>query len=173
MCLSSFFQFPLFVITCIESLETTNVTTSKPHDMLSAAGKPSPPLILLLGCLLLVLSLIASGASAWPIPHHRHVKPWAVWHRTTHVRRDISIPITTGAELPDMPASRTGYWAVDDVTPDFASDTLLAPADRISSPPRLPRDRFARAYECWRGGKLWSCVMQVLKAADEVGSSSP
>lgn len=75
-------------------------------------------MLLLLGCLVLVLGVVAPEALASPIsnavPHHRHVRPWAAWHRTTHVRRNSFVPITTGAELPDLPTSTGACWAMDD-----------------------------------------------------------
>jgi hypothetical protein len=170
MCLSSFFQFPLFIIACVNELQTTNITSSNPQDMVNAGTTPLPSLLLLLGCLFLVLGVITPEAFASPIgnaePHHHHTRPWVAWHRTAHVRRDIITPITAGAELPDIL-----NWAIDDDVPGFAMKWVPGPAKEISPALRLPRGLLARMYECWKGGKLWSCVMHIIKAGEEANSS--
>jgi hypothetical protein len=168
MCLSSFFQFPFMLIACVEELETTNTTSSTPQDMLNASTKSLPSPILLLTCLLLAIVLIAPNATASPLPeaHHRHTRPFSTWHRTSHVRRDI---LTTGAELPDIDTDiapgpvRERYWAISANLPGFAIDREPE-ANLATAHVRLPRNLFARTYECWRGGKLWTCVMRVLGA---------
>jgi hypothetical protein len=168
MCLSSFFQFPFMLIACVEELETTNSTSSTTQDMLNASTKSLPSPLLLLTCLLLAIVLIAPNAIASPLPeaHHRHTRPFSTWHRTTHVRLDI---LTTGAELADIdtdiaPGSvRERYGTISANLPGFAIDREPE-AKPASAHVRLPRNLFARIYECWRGGKLWSCVMRVLGA---------
>lgn len=168
MCLSSFFQFPFFLIACVEELETVNSTSSKPQEMLSAGTMRLPSLLLLLSCFFLVLGIVAPEAIASPISsaeaHHRHTRPWLAWRLTSHVRRDTSVPITTGAELPDIPITDDGYWAGSNNPPSFAMETVPRSAIAISSSLRLPRDLFARTHECWKAAKLLSCVMHVLKA---------
>jgi hypothetical protein len=178
MCLSSFFQFPLFIIACVEELETTNKTSSStsPQDMLngSSSTKTLPSPLFLLSCLFLVLAIILpispqafatalpiTEADAAPHPHHRHTRPYAAWHRTTHVRRSNSnFPlITAGAELLDIT-----FGNEDSAT---ATDSGISTALHLRLP--RPRDLLRRTYECWKGGKLWTCVMNmhVLKAGAE------
>jgi hypothetical protein len=158
------------LIACVEELEATNTTSSTPQDMLNASARPLPSPLIFPICLLVAIALLPPNTAASPLPasstevqaHHRHTRPFSTWHRTSHVRRDI---LTAGAELPDIDTlpARERYWAISANLPGFAMDREPE-AKAASAHVRLPRNLFAGIYECWKGGKLWSCMMRVLGA---------